>query len=113
MRVIDDSPDVAEGLCKALRAGGLDAEAVSDQFGVLLDHAVWDGFDAVLVDYILEGVTGAHILLWLREHRPEIRRVLLTGWPDIALEAQGVAHVMLVKPASVPVILKALTGPCF
>ena len=42
------------------------------------DHAV----DIIICDIEMPGESGLDFLFWVRENRPEIMRIILTGYPD-------------------------------
>ena len=76
-----------------------------------LDLVQKRSYDAVVLDYRMPGMDGAELCRRIRQIQPEIREVLLTGYPSIdtvypAIEA-GADHV-LAKPVDPAELLQIL-----
>jgi CheY-like chemotaxis protein len=70
------------------------------------------GFDLMILDHNMPGLTGADTLRQLRNSRPELPVILSSGFLDVQTEAllAGIPLVwMLKKPYQVRDIKKALT----
>lgn len=80
--VIDDEEYVRLILEQALREEGCDVTlAKSGQAGIdALEAAT---FDCVITDLRMPGLDGRGVLKWVKEHRPEIDVVMLTGHGDV------------------------------
>lgn len=98
---VDDEVRVLDGLRRGLRsqrdrwdmhfaAGGYEAIAVLQE----------RSFDVVVSDMRMPAMDGAHLLSWVRNHRPHAARIILSGHaePEALLRAAVVAHRFLHKP---------------
>lgn len=110
----------------------VDDEAAQRQFmrAVLeRDYQVWSaangeearqlmqnrGFDLVITDQRMPGMSGLELLAWIREHQPEVPVVLLTafGSIDSAVEAMKLgAEDYLTKPVESPEQLRLVVARC-
>lgn len=108
--LVEDDPQVAFAVEEALRSRGVQVTTVGTAEAALkaaLEHA----FDVVVTDYGLPGATGAWLLGELRKQRPELRRILLSGTPEVAadeLERDGTCHKFLRKPCPAPELMAAM-----
>ncbi len=70
-------------------------------------------FDAALIDYLLPGTTGIELTRRLREHRPHLPVIVLSGYRGPMLEqeakAAGIARV-LTKPIRIDTLGEALAA---
>jgi HD-like signal output (HDOD) protein len=59
-----------------------------------------DAFDVIVSDMRMPEMDGTQLLLWVKEHRPAMGRIVLSGQTDkeTALKSLGVAHLTLAKP---------------
>jgi YesN/AraC family two-component response regulator len=86
--VVDDELFLANALCEYLSQEGYDcvpAGSGSEALDLVTQHDP----DVVITDFNMEGMTGIQLLQLLRGKDPEIRVIILTGFPDIenAIEA--------------------------
>lgn len=81
--VVDDEPSIREACRKILTREGLSVEVAGDglQAQKLLQLS---GFDLVVIDLKLPGLSGEDLLQWLREHDPGIVPVIITGYPSFS-----------------------------
>ena len=78
--VIDDSPEDREMLCDLLKQAKPDVRITACEGGRDgLPQAERQAFDVVLLDLRLDGEAGLDVLARLREMRPNLPIVLLTG----------------------------------
>lgn len=105
--IIDDNEDILEIVSLALRPD--DVTTVTDPRDVL-DEAVWEGIDAAIVDLMMPTMHGRDVLQWLAEHAPHVRRIALTAAPTLVDEALPYMDVLLIKPASIQAIRRAVDG---
>lgn len=65
------------------------------------------GFDVVISDMQMPGENGLQLLDRVRAADPSIYRVLMSGGlaPDVELQAQSIAHVVLEKPCPSSLLL--------
>jgi len=74
-------------------------------------------YDAVLLDYMMPGISGLTVLQHLRQHHPAIPVVMITGHTDTQMAAQALAagaRACLYKPfdcRQLQEVVKAILGP--
>jgi CheY-like chemotaxis protein len=79
--LVEDDPGVRELLVDILRGHGYDVTAANSAEEALeraRDHV----FDLLLSDVDLPGMNGARLARTLRERQPDLRMVLMSGYPD-------------------------------
>jgi len=99
--IVDDDADAGEMMSKLLSACGFQADVARDGFKAL-ELAEDKQFGIAIIDYRMPGMNGVELFRRLREMRPDLAAVFLTGYPTIdvvypAIEA-GIIRV-LSKPA--------------
>jgi two-component system, NtrC family, response regulator HydG len=99
--IVDDDPDAGAMMAKLLSACGFDADVAGDGFRAL-ELADRKQFGIAIIDYRMPGMNGVELFRRLREMRPDLAAIFLTGYPTIdvvypAIEA-GIIRV-LSKPA--------------
>ncbi len=98
---VDDDPLVLEALKRALRQMPWRSTFLTDPEQALaaIDS---DEIAVVVTDNSMPGLTGLQLLELLRDKRPLVRRVLLTGdverGPVVAAVADGLVECCLPKP---------------
>jgi len=109
--LVDDEQDFAQTLAQRLRLRGVSVTVAFDGESALAGLRQ-NQFDLVLLDVCLPGVSGLSILRRIREDRPELPVVLLTGNADAKDVALGVgqgALAYLTKPLELQELLTLLT----
>lgn len=92
--LVDDDPDFLHaakrvlGHSHRLRAHVETALAAEEALRIVDERL----FDVVVADYRMHPDDGAELLRKVREAKPELKRVLLTGFDRDALKSQGVGH---------------------
>jgi DNA-binding NtrC family response regulator len=99
--IVDDDADAGEMMSKLLSACGFQADVARDGFKAL-ELAEDKQFGIAIIDYRMPGMNGVELFRRLRDLRPDLAAVFLTGYPTIdvvypAIEA-GIIRV-LSKPA--------------
>ena len=86
--VVDDDPDLRSVLQERLTYRGYRVETAENGHDALtkLDQAVFDG---VLLDYMMPGITGVTVLQHIRQHRPLLPVVMMTGETSSQVPAQA------------------------
>ncbi len=99
--LVDDEPALLDGLRRSLRREPFDifqASCGEEAVATLTSLDV----DAVVSDQDMPGMPGTELLSWIREHRSDTVRVLLTGRAtlDVALDCvnKGEVYRFLTKP---------------
>jgi DNA-binding response OmpR family regulator len=114
MLIIEDEPELAHLLMDVLRIGGGFHVVLSTGMSAATTMQELQP-DAIVIDYVMPGVTGAEVLARLREQAPGSLPpvILVTGRDDAAALAADVgADAYLRKPFDVQELLdlaKALT----
>jgi two-component system response regulator HydG len=96
--VIDDDPGVRESMERMLRGAGYTVQsAVSGEEG--FDLARGGGFDVILSDMRMSGMSGLEVLRRLREARIDAAFIVMTGFGtvDTAVEAMKLGAVDFVQ----------------
>lgn len=107
--IVDDEPFLLDALKRQLRAERdltvVTACSAEEALAVLAARAV----DVLVTDRHMPGIDGETLLRRMREERPGLRRVLLTG--SAALPTDSVAHVVLPKPCARSDLVASIRGP--
>ncbi len=79
--IVDDEAQILSALERSLRREGYEIVAVESAAAALriLDERC---VDAILSDHKMPGISGVQLLARAAEMRPELVRMLITGWPD-------------------------------
>ncbi|MGH9603369.1 MAG: ATP-binding response regulator [Terriglobales bacterium] len=96
--VVEDDAGVRCSMCEALSAGGhrvLEAQSAEQ---ALLLAAGSEKLDLLLSDLILPGMSGRQLAERLRNRRPEMQALLVSGYPDRASLEQEEGPRFLLKP---------------
>ena len=71
-------------------------------------------FDLVLVDHLMPGEVGLDFLMRVKDHFPDTRRILITGYlnPELISRAQSLADLSgyLIKPINATQLRAAVVG---
>lgn len=81
--IIDDEEVIREGVQRALSGRGYTiAKAENGEKGIEMIRN--QGFDIVLLDLMMPGIDGFAVLDWIKEHRPAIEVVVITGFATVS-----------------------------
>lgn len=104
--IVDDVPEIAE-LFRALarRIHGIPIEATTcTDPRVAIEILGRERFDVIVSDFRMPNVDGVEVLRAARRHHPNARRVLMTGYNELPVDAPRLADaqvdVFLPKPVS-------------
>ncbi len=98
--VVEDDEGVRRSMCEALSAGGhrvLEADSAEQ---ALLLATGGQKLDLLVSDLILPGMSGRQLAERMRSWRPEMRVLLVSGYPDRAGLEQEEGPRLLLKPFS-------------
>lgn len=98
--VVDDDPDLRSILQERLTYRGYRVETAENGHDALTKLDQTD-FDGVLLDYLMPGITGLTVLQHIRQHRPLLPVVMMTGQTSSQVAAQARAagaRACLLKP---------------
>jgi two-component system, OmpR family, response regulator RegX3 len=101
--VVEDEPAISDAVTYALRAEGFDVEAVSDGEHALAE-ARTNGYDLVVLDLMLPGVSGMEVCRQIRAESalPILMLTARTSEVERVLGLEAGADDYVVKPFSVP-----------
>lgn len=107
--IVEDSTEIAEMLRTLLEWEGMEVVTFTADFAALLSEVPWEGIDVAVIDLMLPEVDGERILAYLADHRPGVRRVVLSA---VAHQRPGLDRVatVLTKPAPADLLISAIRG---
>jgi two-component system, cell cycle sensor histidine kinase and response regulator CckA len=88
--VVEDDPEVRKLICEILRARGyhvLETRTGDEAIQMARTHA--DPVQLVLADVILPQMSGPDIVRGVKQHKPEIRALYISGYTDEAVLRHG------------------------
>ena len=99
--VIDDDESIRKALSRTLRADGYVVHlATSASEGLAMLRQL--PLDCVISDHLMPSMTGLEMLKLVRDRRPDVGRIMLTGHADVQVALQsineGEIHRFLTKP---------------
>jgi DNA-binding response OmpR family regulator len=110
--VADDEPSIRTLITRILVRSDMEVDSAVDGQDAIdkLDHA---SYDALVLDLMMPRVDGAGVLEHLRRTRPGMqdRTVLVTAFPQTAIERLGTTCRVLTKPFDVAVLI-AMVREC-
>jgi PAS domain S-box-containing protein len=81
--IIDDEKVIRDGVERALAGMGyVFGKAESGEKGI--DRIREEGCDIVLLDLMMPGIDGFAVLNWIKENRPEIEVIVITGFATVS-----------------------------
>ena len=98
--VVDDDEQLGRALARALSKAGYEV-AVHHQGKTALEAVRAGGFEAIVSDIEMPGLTGIELLRATRDHDRDLPVILITGAPAIGTAADAVEHGAfryLIKP---------------
>jgi len=108
--LVDDEEQFLDVLSQRLKARGLKVDAVTsgeDAVKQVEDH----NFDAIIVDLAMPGIDGIETLKRIKEKRPDLEIIMLTGHATVksGIEAMKLgADDFLEKPVDLNVLLEKI-----
>lgn len=111
--IIDDHPLIREGLANVLRELDKDLAVIEAENGAQALAAIEreEGISLMLLDLVLPGADGLSLLAQVREARPEVPVVVLSGNDNPQIVRQAIdsgAMGFITKRSSTPVLVSAL-----
>lgn len=108
--IVDDDAMILESLVSILEAEGYNVRAAGTGEEALKELEK-SFFNVVLVDIKLPDMTGLDLLARVKETTPRVRKLVLTGFPDVSSAVETVnrkADAYLVKPYDPDSLLKLI-----
>jgi CheY-like chemotaxis protein/predicted transcriptional regulator len=105
--VIDDDKTIRKTLTRMLAREGFSVDTAPNGKQAL-EKSQLKHYDLALVDIRLPDMEGTKLLKMLREKNPEIKEIIITGYPSIENAVQAVndgADAYLIKPLNPPDLL--------
>jgi CheY-like chemotaxis protein/predicted transcriptional regulator len=105
--LIDDDETIRRTLTRVFTREGFNVDTAPNG-KLALEKAQIKHYDLALVDIRLPDMEGSQLLKMLREKNPEIKEVIITGYPSIENAIQAVndgADAYLIKPLDPPTLL--------
>jgi CheY-like chemotaxis protein len=110
--VVDDEPMILRTASAALAGIGLRVVVAED------GHAGWEAFTKfqdevclVLTDIVMPGVNGLVLAERIREVKPDIKILLMSGYSDKALEVEGrLNYAFIRKPFLSADLIRRVSG---
>lgn len=108
--LVDDEEQFLDALSQRLEARGLKVDAVTsgeEAVKQVVDH----NFDAIVVDLAMPGIDGIETLKQIKEKRPDLEIIMLTGHATVksGIEAMKLgADDFLEKPVELNVLLEKI-----
>jgi HD-like signal output (HDOD) protein len=112
---VDDEVRILEGLRRMLRPMRNEFEmAFAPGPQAALDLMAGAPFDVIVTDMRMPGMDGAALLEQVREHYPEVIRIVLSGYTEMAtaLRVVPIAHQFLAKPCDAHMLRLAIERAC-
>lgn len=81
--IIDDEKVIRDGVERSLSGKSFQvAKAENGEEGIEMIEA--NGFDIVLLDLMMPGIDGFGVLDWIKEHKPHIEVIVITGFATVS-----------------------------
>lgn len=99
--LVDDEPDFLEALAVRMRVRGLDVTTTTSTVDAL-SMAERETYDVVVLDLMMPGMEGLEVLKTLKNQKPDLQIILLTGYATREMEAEALklgAVDLIEKPA--------------
>jgi CheY-like chemotaxis protein len=111
--IIDDDPEVVWGIGRYLARSGFSVTTCGDGTEAI-ELLEQEPFDVLVTDIQMPGLNGLAVLDWAREHRPRLRKMVMTayGTPTIKqVSMRKGASVYLEKPVDPKLLVDVLSRP--
>lgn len=106
---VEDNIPVAEITCMMLEELGLDIiQAASAEEALRIAEDMEDGFDIVLTDVVMPGLSGVQLARRLNRRWPGLPIVLVSGFSEELADGYGSQYELLRKPFTRGTLLEAL-----
>ena len=87
--LVEDEPSIAKGLEMVMAEEGFDVDLAGTGKGALEKFQV-KNFDLMVADLRLPDIDGMEIVQLVRENRPEMKVVIITGYPSVSSAVEAV-----------------------
>jgi two-component system NtrC family sensor kinase len=108
--LVEDNPEVAQVTESMLLAAGYTATCVNNANSALQLIQRDNSVDVVLSDIVMEGMSGLELADGIRQRRPELPIVLMTGYSEALARGSSQGLPVLSKPFRQAELISALRG---
>ena len=101
--LVDDEPDFLEVMAERMEARGMNVVTATSADEALKRLAA-ETFDAVVLDFMMPGMDGIETLKKLKDDKPELHIILLTGYATVEKSVEAMklgAMDFMEKPADI------------
>lgn len=108
--LVDDEQEFLDSLAERMQSRGMNVSKASTPAEAIL-KAEKESFDAVVLDLKMAGMDGLEVLRIIKEKRPEIQVILLTGHATVEAGVQAMklgALDFVEKPANLAELTKKI-----
>lgn len=98
--IVDDERSVRTSMERLLRASGIHAEGFASG-AAFVERLGTGGWQVVLLDIHMPGLTGFELLTRIRDERPDVAVIMITGYEDPEVKKRAFeagARGFLLKP---------------
>jgi DNA-binding NtrC family response regulator len=104
--LVDDEPDFLDSLAERMRARGMDVSTTTSAEEAIR-KAETESYDAIVLDLMMPEMDGIEVLQAIKQKRPEVGVILLTGYAslDKGIQAMKLGAMDFVeKPADLKIL---------
>jgi len=108
--LVDDEEDFLEVMAERMQARGIDV-STSNSAEEALGRIEKEPFDAVILDFMMPGMDGIETLKAIKEKKPELQIILLTGHATVqkGVEAMKLGAMdFMEKPADLEILTEKI-----
>ena len=109
--VVDDEESIRYTFQMFLQDEGFQV-VTAENYDVALEHVHATDYDLIFIDIIMEGRSGIDLLRSIREHRPGVQVIMITGAPSVETASEALrlgALDYIVKPVRQDNLMRATT----
>ena len=102
--IVDDEQTALDSVRRLLRRRGLGQVETCDNGGEAIERIKSNGFDVVLLDYLMPETDGLQVLEATKPFKPDVEFIMVTAMDDVASAVKAIrlgAYDYLVKPVDV------------
>jgi DNA-binding response OmpR family regulator len=109
--VVDDNQDLAENIAEILALRGF-ATTIATSAEEALPKAIPAGPNLLVTDFRLPGINGAELVRQVREHRKDVRAIVMSAYTDdlTVAAARDAGADFLPKPVDFGALSRILTA---
>lgn len=105
--IIDDDHLVGHSYKRVLMTRSHEVDVESNS-GIGLNMALSGDYDVIITDLVMPGVSGAEVIKQLRDHRPEMPVIAISGVAELSIMGAFGVDVLLQKPVRADQLCRAV-----